>query len=140
MTTVKHAITEAQAIRLLRLMMWQIQRIRSMAIESLGDLSNEEAERVLAITHPWLSPERNVLRAVDMILARVDRGEALEPLDFYNMMVICDLTPLIQAGALFSKAPEDPLYEDRSPFPRPDIRWFQGWAEERALVEALGQA
>jgi len=106
-------VTEKEARDHLERLMFATQRVRSMALEEIGD------EQILEKTEPWLFGPRCIIIGLEKILKK----PSIEPGDLYNMMVIAQRSTLIQGYYLMWSHIRDVEMK----LLKPDVKWFRGW-------------
>ena len=134
---------EEQAIETLRYILRGAQRVRSIVQETLGELPDLPQELVkphlqalydadkvgeylhfsnetLAEMYPYVFGRVNLVRVVANLLDRVESGQRLAPLDFYNIVLMAYRDPLMRAW--FATTGRN--------LPEPDAAWLAGWDDE----------
>jgi len=115
---------QEKAIEHLRLFLYTLQRVRSINLETLG--LDPEDEHILGSMFPWLFGEKCPLETLVKVLDRVDRGAELEPLVYYNLMIVLDrFMPEIKAASNVYTAGNE---RDGFPEGPPDVMLLQGWS------------
>jgi len=134
---------EKQAIQILRDILLGAQRVRSIVQETFGELPDLPQELIgqalqalydadeageylhlsnetLAEMHPYIFGEVSLVGVVADLLDRVESGQGLAPLDFYNAVLMANREPLMRAW--FAKTGWH--------LPEPDVVWMAGWEGE----------
>lgn len=134
---------EEQATEILRYMLRGAQRVRSFVQETLGELPDlpqglvkphlqalydadkagdylHFSDETLAEMYPYLFGEVNLVRVVADLLGKVESGQGLVPLDFYNIVLMAYREPLMRAW--FATTGHN--------LPEPDAAWLAGWEDE----------
>jgi len=83
---------QTEAIKHLRAFMIALQRYRSVTMEQLGPGTGELhlSEKLAAEMWPWVFGDKCPLPTLSKLLANIDSGKPLVPMDYYNMMVVLD--------------------------------------------------
>lgn len=134
---------QEQAIEILRYILRGAQRVRSFVQKTLGELPDlpqelvgqalqalYEADRVgdylhfsneaLAEMYPYVFGQVNLVQVVANLLGKVESGQGLAPLDFYNVVLMANREPLMRAW--FATTGRN--------LPEPDAAWMAGWDDE----------
>jgi hypothetical protein len=108
-------ITHERALADLRIMLYAAQHARSVMAEN-GWADDEVGKRILADCQPWLwKDDQAIVLPLVGIIQRAERnGGKVQPIDYYNMLVIAQKTPAIAVGALV-------MHERELPEPTLDV-------------------
>ena len=97
-------------------MLFMCQKFKSNYTEEFG--ADEASQAVFDDLNPWLSGRKDITP----IVAKLVDSENIQPVDFYNMMIIADkFMPYV--FTMSSVLEIDSL-------PAPDISWVRGWDPE----------
>jgi len=114
---------QEEAVEHLRLFLYTLQRVRSIIRETLVDPKDEH---ILGDMFPWLFGERCPLETLVKVLGRVDQGAELEPLVYYNLMIILDqFMPEVKAASNVYVVGNE---HKRFPEGPPDVMLMRGWS------------
>lgn len=115
---------ESEAAYILERMEFAAQRCRTMAMEESGvEDENEDSKEawILRDLFPWLFGPKSILIPLSHLNSRIKAGQALDPADFYNMMVIVDRTALLEFYGIREGG------ESIASFPFPSMKIFSEW-------------
>ena len=130
-------ITQAQAVSMLRSMMFLIQKARSNAHDPFFGVIDQDpdgmgmpvTEELLAGIFPWLFGDKCPLSALGKILDRTEETGELAPFTFYNMMtVLYTFLPQLVAVSPIVLNAADAL----PPFPPDHMVYLRGWVLEES--------
>jgi hypothetical protein len=113
----------SDAVRHLRAMLFTLQRARSITKEELVNAGWPEktVQSVLETLLPWIHGDKCPVPALVKILDRVENGDRIDGMDFYNLVTIATL---LQPSLLFLIGS---IGNDLD-FPKqPSIQWVKGW-------------
>lgn len=122
---------QSDAVRHLRVLMYAMQKARSVARETGLISSNPNvlalSDRVAGKMWPWLMGDKNLLPALEKLINNVDDGQPLAPQDYYNIISVATrLEPSLSVMA----AANDETFPQEA-----DINWLGGWEPEDKETE-----
>jgi hypothetical protein len=108
-----------EAMAVVNRMAFAVQRMRTMAIEELGD--DDTTRRVLADLEPWIHGPKCILPALSKVQ---DRG-SVTPGELMNFCYIAHhFSTISMAVGIMAVAGDWGIDE---PVPEPDVNWIKGW-------------
>jgi hypothetical protein len=113
-------VTESEAMEVVNRMTFAVQRMRTMAIEQLGD--DTTTLRVLTELEPWVHGPKCILPALTKVQ---DRG-SVTPGELLNFCYIAHHFSTISMAVGIMASAGDWGISD--PIPEPDINWAVGWS------------
>lgn len=121
------------ALQHLRVMIWTLQRYRSMANDPLLGLIVPDdtpglqfTESFVAEHWPWIFGEKCPLEKLVEVVDRAEETGVLAPMDYYNFMTILDrFMPELRVAAAFYEY--DLPKEQQLPMDSPTIDILRGW-------------
>ncbi len=122
-------LTHTEAVGYLRALRRTLMRaqghLREQADNWYGPEEAREREAFVAVSEqlwPWVYGPRSLLPTVIALKDRVDKGQPMEPINFFNLMIIVGRLDILL----------DPLCEMVCGvrLPQPDSSWLSGWGPE----------
>ena len=115
----------SEAAEIIRNALFCVQKVRSISEEqSEGDPVLKRVQRFL---EPKIHDDAYMLNPLLKLVARLDDGGQITPMEFYNMMTIMDKWGAsVQVSYALAMG-------DGSTLPEPDVQWIRGWETEEVL-------
>lgn len=111
---------QSDAQKWVRRALWATQKARSDLMEMAG--SDKVMQAIQADLMPWIMEEDRLLNPLLKVVERIDNGGEVRGQELYNFMyVIHTWAAPVQMCQLLS--------DERTEFPRPDVRWNLGWED-----------